>query len=279
MSIFTWGIEMELVHPNTVAALKAVKFLSVGYPGTFEGKGREEVPDEVICRTLPFMPPTLIAMVVVQRLTGMRPSEVFNMTVGDIDQTRDAELWYYTPKSHKTKRFIGTKKIPLGKPEQELIAPYLVGRKPEQAVFSPCTAIQERNAERRANRKSKLTPSQIARDKARATKPMKCSEFYGKHSYYRAIEYAIQKGNKILPEEEKIPHWYPYQIRHTAGTATEKIGGLDKAQALLGHRTANVTRRYAHSQLAIAEELARNRVNPFDTEGDRAVGQSALGHE
>ena len=55
-----------------------------------------------------------------------------------------------------------------------------------------------------------------------------------------------------------------YQIRHAAGTATEKTEGLDKAQALLGHRTANVTRRYAHSQLAIAEDMARNRHNPFD---------------
>ena len=41
-------------------------------------------------------------------------------------------------------------------------------------------------------------------------------------------------------------------------------GGLDKAQALLGHKTANVTKRYAHGQLAIAEEMARTRQNPFE---------------
>ena len=274
VSMFTWGVEEELVDPNTALALKAVKSLQAGHPDTFEGKGREEVPDAVIRRTLPFMPPTLRAMVILQRLTGCRPSEIFNMRVGEIDQTRDTELWYYTPTSHKTKRFVKEKQIPLGKAEQKLLAPYLVGKKPEQAVFSPKTAMEERNAEKRANRKTKISPSQAARDKARATKPKQYAECYDRHSYYQAIEYAIKKGNKTLPEGEQIPHWFPYQIRHAAGTATEKTEGLDKAQALLGHRTANVTRRYAHSQLAIAEDMARNRVNPFDDAMDEeAAGQ------
>jgi integrase len=110
-------------------------------------------------------------MIIVQRLTGCRPSEVFNMRVGEIDRTRGNGLWYYTPKSHKTKKYIGKKEIPLGKPEQDLIAPYLVGKKPDAAVFSPRTAQEERNAEKRANRKTKIPPSQMARDKARATKP------------------------------------------------------------------------------------------------------------
>jgi hypothetical protein len=62
-------------------------------------------------------------MVVIQYLTGMRPSEVFNMRVGDIDRSRRNGLWYYVPGSHKTEEHIGKKPIPLGKPEQDLIAP------------------------------------------------------------------------------------------------------------------------------------------------------------
>jgi len=61
----------------------------------------------------------------------------------------------------------------------------------------------------------------------------------------QAIEHAIEKGNKVLPDNEKIPHWFPYQLRHSAGTDAEKANGLDCAQALLGHKTANVTKRYA----------------------------------
>ena len=267
VSLFHWGVSEELVNPNTHLALKTVKSLPKGYPGTYDNPEREEVPDEVIKRTLPFLAPTVATMVQVQRLTGMRPSEVCKMRVGDIDQKRDSELWYYVPESHKTEEYIGKKAIPLGKPEQVLITPYLVGKKSDIGIFSPHTAMEERNAIKRANRKTKCTPSQQARDEARAKKPKQYKETYDENSYRKAIEYGIKRGNKVLPEGEKIPHWFPYQIRHAAGTEAEKTQGLDKAQALLGHKTANVTKRYAHGQLAIAESMARNRQNPFATGG------------
>jgi integrase len=96
------------------------------------------------------------------------------------------------------------------------------------------------------------------------------SEFYNRFSYRQAVEYGIAKANRQLPDGEKIPLWTPYQLRHSAGTEAEKGGGLDKAQALLGHKTPNVTRRYAHAQLTIAEDLARNRRNPFDSDEKKA---------
>jgi integrase len=130
--------------------------------------------------------------------------------------------------------------------------------------------MAERNTEKRATRKTKITPSQAARDKARAAKPRRYKDFYDENSYGQAIEYAIKKANRQLPDGEKIPHWYPYQLRHAAGTDAEKTAGLDKAQALLGHTTANTTKRYAHGQLAIAEDLARNRRNPFDSDEKKA---------
>jgi hypothetical protein len=120
-----------------------VKTLSKRTPGTFDHPKRQEVPDDVVRRTLPFMSPTVAAMVQVQRLTGCCPSEIFGMRVGDIDRSHKNGLWYYTPESHKTQEHIGEKSIPLGKPEQRLIAPYLVGKKPESAVFSPRTAMEE----------------------------------------------------------------------------------------------------------------------------------------
>jgi integrase len=267
VSIFTWGMEMKWVRPDTVFALKAVKFIPEGYAGTFDNDEREEVPDDVVLRTLPFMSPTVRTMVQVQRMTGMRPSEVFNMRVGDIDRTQENGLWYYIPKSHKTKKHIGKKRIPLGKPEQELIAPYLIGKEPESAVFSPRTAVMEHFSERRASRKTKVPPSQAAKSEARAATPSRYAEFYTKYTYRRAIMHAIQKGNRHLPDGEQIPHWFPYQLRHSAGTDAEKTLGLDGAQALLGHRTANTTKRYAHGQVAITESMARNRRNPFETKG------------
>jgi integrase len=113
----------------------------------------------VIAATLPFLAPVIAAMVVVQYLTGMRPSEVFNMRVGDIDRNRNNGLWYYSPK-HKTEEHIGEKPIPLGLPKQKLIAPYLEGKKPEAAIFSPRQAVKERAEQARARRKTKVQPSQ-----------------------------------------------------------------------------------------------------------------------
>jgi len=268
VAIFAWGVENELVPETVWRALKTVKSLRKGDVGTFDNEEREPVPDVVIRRTLPFMPPTLRAMVQLQRILGMRPNEIFKMRVGDIDKTRGNGLWYYVPGSYKTSQFVGKIVFPLGKPEQELIAPYLEGKASEAAVFSPRTAMAERNAERRANRKTKISPSHTAKAEARAAKPSPYSEFYNRDSYRQAIEHAIEKGNKVLPDGEKIPHWFPYLLRNSGVTAIELEHGLDKAQAQAGHTSADMTKRYSGAQLRQREELARQRVNPFEMESE-----------
>ena len=82
--IFAWGVEEELVSPNVYDAVRVVKILPKGSPGTFDHPERQEVPDWVVEATLPFLPPVVSAMVQVQRLIGARPSEVFNMRVGTL---------------------------------------------------------------------------------------------------------------------------------------------------------------------------------------------------
>jgi len=269
ISIFAWGVENELVGEETWRTLKVVKMLPEGYPGTFDNPKRAHIPDDVVKRTLPFMPPTLRAMVQLQRMLAMRPNEIFKMRVGDIDRSREKEgLWDYRPGSYKTAAYVGDIEFPLGKPEQELIAPYLEGKKPAEAIFSPRTAQEERNSERRANRKTKISPSQAVRDKARAAKPSRISEFYNRDSYRQAIEYAIKKGNRQLPEDQQIPHWFPYLLRNAGETAIELEHGLDKAQAQLGHTSADMTKRYSRAQKKQRDELARQRVNPFVVAGE-----------
>ena len=110
--IFAWGVEEELVDANVGLGLRAVKALREGEEGTFDHPEREAVPFEVVEATLPFLPPTVAAMVQLQWLTGMRPSEICKMTVADIDRNRGNGLWYYSPK-HKTERYIGKKPMPL----------------------------------------------------------------------------------------------------------------------------------------------------------------------
>jgi integrase len=272
--IFSWGVEEEYVNPNTALALKAVKSLPPGYAGTFDNEERGYVPDDVIRRTLPFASPTVRAMVLIQRLTGARPGEIFNMRVGEIDKTSDPDLWLYRLSHHKTEKKVNRKKIiPLGKPEQELLAPYLEGKKPEAAVFSPREAMAEWHTERRANRKTKLSPSQQKREQQRAEKPAarQPGEFYNRSGYRNAILNAIKKGNKVLPVDQQIPHWTPYMLRHSASSAMEVEVDFEASQLLLDHATPNTTARYNHRRLEKQKELARNRQNPFETE----AGESA----
>jgi site-specific recombinase XerD len=146
--IFDWGVEEEIVQASVVYALRIVKNLKEGTHGTFDHPEREAVPEWVIAATLPFLSPTVAAMVQVQWLTGCRPSEIFNMRVGDIDRSRGNGLWYYSPK-HKTERHIGKKSIVFGEGAQALIAPYIVSKKTGAAVFSPRTAMKERATQAR----------------------------------------------------------------------------------------------------------------------------------
>jgi len=261
--IFVWGVGEEIVQSTVSDALKAVKDLRKGEEGTYDNPPREAVPKWVIAATLPFLPLVVAAMVVVQYLAGMRPSEVFKMRVRNIDRSRGNGLWYYMPESHKTEEYIGKKPIPLGKPEQDLIAPYLEGKKPEAAIFSPRQAVKERAEQARARRKTKVPPSQQKRDEYRAKNPAdrQVGEFYDRDSYRRAVKYAIEKGNR---HGVKIPHWSPYLLRNSAATAIELEHGLDEAQAQLGHTTADMTKRYSAAQLKQREKLALVRVNPFE---------------
>jgi integrase len=218
------------------------------------------------------MPPTVQAMVQIQGMLAMRPDEICQITVGSIDRSKGNGLWYYTPLRHKTENVIGKKPLPLGKPEQELLTPYLINKKPGDAVFSPITAMQERSAEKRANRKTKVQPTQIARDEAAGSGAKK--KFYTKDSYYNAVQYAIKKGRKHGVD---IPHWFPKLLRNFGATYIEETvadDGLGAAQAQLGHTSADMTRRYSKAQLKKREELARNRVNPFKKKEDEDGGVS-----
>jgi integrase len=263
-TVFLWGVGEEYVTSETADSLKAVKPLPADYPDTFDNDEREDVPDDVIRRTLPFVPPMLAAMRQVQRMTGCGPSEIFNMKAGEIDKKSDPDLWLYRLPRHKTEKKTKRKKVvPLGKPEQELIAPYLEGKTGKAAVFSPQTAMQERSAEKRAKRKSKLTPSQVARDEAQSQKETKYREFYDKDSYRRAVKHAIVKANRQLPDDEQIPHWLPYQLRHTAATMLELEADIEDAQILLDHESVDTTKRYTKKRLEKSKKLARNRRNPL----------------
>jgi integrase len=73
---------------------------------------------------------------------------------------------------------------------------------------------------------------------------------YKKRDGYRqAIARAAKRAGQ--------PHWFPLQLRHSAGTEVREQYGLEAAQVILGHSRADVTQVYAERNLKLAKEVAR----------------------
>ena len=219
------------------------------------------VPREVVEATIPYLSPQAAAICRLQLLTGMRPAEVLQMRPMDIDMTGD--VWLYTPRSHKTEYLGREKHVPLGPKAQEVLKPFL-DRATDACLFSPAEAEEWRNEQRavvrRPDRTTKIYPCELRcadptqRDARKGKKrPRPFQPSYTPGSYRRAITYGINRAREAGVD---VPHWFPYQIRHTHGTEVRRRFGLEAAQVALGHSSADVTQVYAERNMALAIEVA-----------------------
>jgi integrase len=127
----------------------------------------------------------------------------------------------------------------------EVVSGYVFA--PTDFLFDPARDRLERYAEMRSKRRSKVTPSQICRKKA---KPVRVP---AKRYYPTALNHAVA----LAAEKAGLDRWHPNQLRHLRGTETRKRFGLEGAQVLLGHDRADVTQIYAERDEAKAVEIAR----------------------
>jgi hypothetical protein len=81
-AMLKWGILRKLVSHQVYVEAKFIPPLKKGKTRAYEKPPRQDVPDKVVDRTLPYLLPTIRAMVLVQWLASMRPSEVFRMKPG-----------------------------------------------------------------------------------------------------------------------------------------------------------------------------------------------------
>src|SRR5262249_20920231 len=215
--------------------------------------------------SLPFLPPTVRAMVGFQRLTGCRPDEVCRIRPLDIDMNNSA-CWVYRPGSdqgqhgqHKTSHHGHERLVLIGPRAQEVLRPYL-GMKLDAYCFNPAESERRRSEARREARQTPLTPSQGARrPKVRCKRAPR--DHYDETSYrnavYRACDRAFpvperlsprQGGNgkresrtawwaRLTPEEKgevrawrRQHRWRPNQLRHSAATAIRARFGVEAAK-------------------------------------------------
>lgn len=279
--MFKWAVAEEMVPGNVYHALRAVESLRQGTPGVRETEPVGPVPVETVEAILPFLQPVMRAMVRVQMLTGMRPGELCQLRASDIDTTAEGGVWLFRPQQHKTQHHGHARVVVIGPQAQDVLRPYIDAG--ESYVFSPQAAERVRNAERRANRKSPMTPSQAARKpKANPKRPKR--ERYDETSYRNAIDRACDRAfppqGELArrPKESKVKwlarltgeqcaaltkwrsdhRWHLNQLRHTAATVIRREHGIEAARVILGHSKLTTTEIYAEAdQGKAAEVMAR----------------------
>lgn len=241
--MFKFAVSQELVEPTVWQRLKSVEALRAGQTAAKEPEPIRPVDIEVVRQTAVELSPVLKAMLRVQVATGMRPSEVCKMRPCDID--RSGPVWMFRPPKHKTAAKGKLKAVPIVGDARDAITDYLQ-RDPKACCFSPAESVAWWRAQQRAERKSKVPPSQ--RNRAKESPRKTPSEQFDSHSYRQSVQRAAKRAG--------VPQWHPYQLRHLAGTVVRDALGIEAAQALLGHSQAAMTEHYAKLSEAKAIEAA-----------------------
>jgi len=250
--VFAWAVEEELVPSTVFYGLKAVRGLRRGKSTAPESKPVKPVPAHVTDAVVKFLPATLQAMVKLHDLTGMRSGELVILRNCDLEINNEGKPWLYRPAKHKTMHHGHERVVPIG-PQAQAVLKSFLSQDVQAYVFSPAQARAERDAAKRAKRKSKVQPSQRCRKKARPTKQPGVR--YTTASYRRALDYATKQAIKagLLPEDT---HWHPHQLRHNCATRIRKQYGLDAVRATLGHRTVTQSAEYAELDTELASLAA-----------------------
>lgn len=121
--VFGWAVSQELIPAATYQALLTVKGLRRGKSEARESEPVKSVPEAHIDAIEHHVSPQVWAMVQLQRLTGMRSTEVCIMRGCDIDTT--AAPWVYRPAFHKTEHHGHTREVWIGPKAKEIVKPFL----------------------------------------------------------------------------------------------------------------------------------------------------------
>lgn len=257
--VFKWGVENELVPAEVLHALQAVAPLKLGRCNVREAEPVKPVPEDLIEPVLKLVAPQVAVMIRLQLLTGMRPGEVMQMRMCDIDMS--SPIWVYRPLRHKTEHHGRQRVIYLGPKAQVLLRPFLSDDRAAW-IFSPREAMIHIHRERRAARQTPMTPSQATRKRKRFPRRAP-GDYYDPLSYAWAIRRACDEAfpsPKPVKEADRAAwrrehRWSPNQLRHNAATSLRKEFGIAAARVVLGHSSADVTEIYAELDLAKAAEI------------------------
>jgi integrase len=256
-SMFRWAVEDGHVHPSTYHGLQAVRNLREGQYGLVNYAPVEPVPEQHMRAILPYTTRVVADMVLLQYLTGMRSIELTGLKPCDVDRNNGDGIWlYYVQQIYNKNARHGEKHkriVPIGPKAQKILQKYLF-RDTDSFCFSPNESERQRLAD---NHKKRVTPMNHG-NKPKDDKLHNVGDKYDSASYRKAVKHAIKAANKGKKDDQKIPEWTVYQLRHSAATNIAEELGLDVARAVLGHRSLKITAIYAKEDIKkIAQKYKR----------------------
>lgn len=244
--LFKWAAGEELIPETTYRALLLVEGLKRGRTSARETDPILPVTDEIVEKTLGGLPEVVADMVRIQRLTGMRPAELCQIRPTDIN--RKGDIWAYRPASHKTEHHGRERVIFVGPKAQAILLRYLA-RDPQEGCFQPRDSEAKRLATLHSARKTPIHYGNRPGTNRKRRPQTQPGAAYTTASYRRAITRACDKVG--------VEHWSPNRLRHTAATEVREKFGLEAAQIILGHASADVTQVYAERDHQKGVEVAR----------------------
>lgn len=254
-TMWGWAVSEELVPLSSAHGLREVKGFRIGEKGVKENQPSTPAFWTDVEAVLPHCPAPVGAMLQIQWYTGMRSGEVRIMRTTDIDRI-NPECWLYRPGSdqgehgnHKNAWRGQDRVVPLGPQCISILEPMLNDADPTAFLFSPLKATAQANEKRKANRKSKRTPSQLARKQKKNPKrtPGSC---YTDQSYPRAVARACGKAGI---------RFHPYALRHGRKMDIERTEGSEAARCVLGQKTIQSTQHYGKIDLERATKVLSQR--------------------
>lgn len=315
-SLLKWAVSEELIPANVYHAVQTVRSIKPGRLGVRETERVEMVDDAVVERTLSHLSATIADMVRLHRQLGGRSQDICNLRWCDIDR-REPDVWLYRPPKHK-QAWRGQIRTLYVEAEAQVILRKYDLRPTESFIFSPREAErQRRDAVHRLRKTPRSSGNRPGKNRVKDPKLVP-GDVYTPDVYRRAITRACElafpwpraaefeaevarevgRGMKVKAARKHVAvshpkwvqeirqwnrehHWFPHQLRHSAGTSFADVGGLEYSRMRLGHRHVRTTELYRtiqdESVIRKIREL-KGRPTTKDVAGDTSMFAGDVGH-
>lgn len=216
-TVWRWAEEEgKLVPPGTWSALRVVKPLRKGQPGTREIERRRTTTLAEVQAVCKYLPPVGKALLLFQWWTGCRSGEHRIMRAGDVNlETRE-----YRPREHKTEHLGHSRLIVFGPRAWEILLPWL-----ERALqIGPDAPVFPTHGKHRPGK-----------------------GYYTRDGYADLVRRAADAAG--------LPHFHAYLCRHATRMRVSKVGGDEAARAVLGQKWLDTALRYGELDADLARDV------------------------